>query len=243
MSFKYAFCPHDLFINTRADLGACTKLHDEEIRNQFQEAPRSSRKLEIEQEFIRTIRNLINEVERKIIKGRQRLSLMNSKLDVRPMSKQAEAVASINDKITKLLHEAESCGTRGEVEQAKSIMELCDKLKDDKDTLIKQYQECGFNYSDQQEKAMEVCEVCAAFLIVGDAQSRIDDHLMGKQHIGYTRLRKALEDYQKSASEKKDSPHHQAEERRSSGSSNNHSSNRRREDRAKYRYYRNYYLQ
>lgn len=36
-----------------------------------------------------------------------------------------------------------------------------------------------------QEKQMEVCEVCGAFLIVGDAQQRIDDHLMGKQHVGY----------------------------------------------------------
>lgn len=31
---------------------------------------------------------------------------------------------------------------------------------------------------------MEVCAVCGAFLIVGDAQQRIDDHLMGKQHVG-----------------------------------------------------------
>lgn len=45
-----------------------------------------------------------------------------------------------------------------------------------------------------QEKQMEVCEVCGAFLIVGDAQSRIDDHLMGKQHVGYARLRSALEE-------------------------------------------------
>lgn len=45
-----------------------------------------------------------------------------------------------------------------------------------------------------QEKQMEVCEVCGAFLIVGDAQSRIDDHLMGKQHVGYARLRMALEE-------------------------------------------------
>lgn len=41
---------------------------------------------------------------------------------------------------------------------------------------------------------MEVCEVCGAFLIVGDAQSRIDDHLMGKQHVGYAKLRCALEE-------------------------------------------------
>lgn len=41
---------------------------------------------------------------------------------------------------------------------------------------------------------MEVCEVCGAFLIVGDAQSRIDDHLMGKQHVGYAKLRSSLEE-------------------------------------------------
>lgn len=45
-----------------------------------------------------------------------------------------------------------------------------------------------------QEKQMEVCDVCGAFLIVGDAQQRIDDHLMGKQHVGYARLKMAMEE-------------------------------------------------
>ena len=45
----------------------------------------------------------------------------------------------------------------------------------------------------QQQKAMEVCDICGAFLIVGDAQQRVDDHLMGKQHVGYARLRVAVD--------------------------------------------------
>lgn len=45
-----------------------------------------------------------------------------------------------------------------------------------------------------QEKQMEVCEVCGAFLIVGDAQQRIDDHLMGKQHMGFARLKAAVDE-------------------------------------------------
>ena len=45
----------------------------------------------------------------------------------------------------------------------------------------------------QQQKAMEVCDICGAFLIVGDAQQRVDDHLMGKQHVGYARLRAAVD--------------------------------------------------
>lgn len=45
-----------------------------------------------------------------------------------------------------------------------------------------------------QEKQMEVCQVCGAFLIVGDAQQRIDDHLMGKQHVGFAKLKLALDE-------------------------------------------------
>lgn len=216
-----------MFVNTRADLGPCIKLHDEESRQQYEEARRCSRKIEIETEFVRFITNMINEVDRKIVKGKQRLDLMNSKLDQRPMSKQAEAVLSINEKITKLLREAEEAGIRGDVDQAQNLMILCEKLKEDKEVLIKQYESCGFNFSETQEKQMEVCETCGAFLIVGDAQSRIDDHLMGKQHIGYTRLRKALEEH------KKNMEKHIAERR--SGSSGSSSRRDRKDDRSRYR--------
>lgn len=41
---------------------------------------------------------------------------------------------------------------------------------------------------------MEVCEVCGAFLIVGDAQFQVDDHLMGKQHMGYAKIKATVEE-------------------------------------------------
>lgn len=75
------------------------------------------------------------------------------------------------------------------------LMKLCDQLKEEKDTLCKaQENHWSVELAQAQEKQMEVCEVCGAFLIVGDAQQRIDDHLTGKQHLGYTRLRKAVDD-------------------------------------------------
>lgn len=217
--FLHSFCPHDLFVNTRADLGPCGKLHCEEARKQYLES-KSSKKLDIEHEFIRFCSNMINEVDRKIVKGRQRLDLMNSKLEMRPVSKHLEQINNLNEKVQKLLREAEEAGNRGDVDQAQMLMETCDKLKDDKDSLSRQY---GFaSVPDHQEKQMEVCETCGAFLIVGDAQSRIDDHLMGKQHIGYSRLRKALEDYRLSQ---------KSEERRSSSHSR---SSKRSDDRSRY---------
>lgn len=61
---------------------------------------------------------------------------------------------------------------------------------------------------------MEVCEVCGAFLIVGDAQSRIDDHLMGKQHVGYARLRTALDEIMDVRAKQRDEKERQREEER-----------------------------
>ncbi|KAG5673123.1 hypothetical protein PVAND_003197 [Polypedilum vanderplanki] len=221
--FMHSFCPNDLFVNTKSDLGPCGKLHDEEMKKMYEKAPRCNRKIDIENEFIRFINSMIVEVDKKIQKGKQRLDLMNSKLDQRPLSKQAEQIATINDKINKLLKEAEDCGIRGDVDQAQNLMGLCEKLKDDKEQLIKQFESCGFNYSEQKE--MEVCGICGAFLVIGDAQSRIDDHLMDKQHLGYSKLRKALEDHKKNVEK-------EIGERRSSAGSS--SSNSRR-DRDRYR--------
>ena len=47
------------------------------------------------------------------------------------------------------------------------------------------------------QKIMEVCETCGSFLIVNDAQARVEEHVAGKQHMGYAKLRAALENIRK----------------------------------------------
>ena len=44
-----------------------------------------------------------------------------------------------------------------------------------------------------QPKEMEVCEICGAFLVMGDAQQRVEEHLTGKQHMGYGKVRTTIE--------------------------------------------------
>lgn len=93
-------------------------------------------------------------------------------------------------------------------------MTLCDQLKEEKEALVTQHENGGppliatcpsnptpsatgtstWNDFTSTEKQMEVCEVCGAFLIVGDAQQRLEDHLTGKQHMGYSKLRKAVDE-------------------------------------------------
>lgn len=77
------FCPHDLFVNTRVDLGACPKLHDDEAREMYKKAPYSHRKQQCEEDFVRFCQSMLNDVERKIVKGKQRLALMGKSDTVR----------------------------------------------------------------------------------------------------------------------------------------------------------------
>jgi len=78
-------------------------------------------------------------------------------------------------------------------------MKMLDQLKDDK-AAIKRENQSGHWIQQKaeigvaQEKQMEVCDVCGAFLIVNDVQQRVDDHLQGKQHVGYGRLKTALDE-------------------------------------------------
>ncbi|XP_067635709.1 luc7-like protein 3 [Eurosta solidaginis] len=276
------FCPHDLFINTRADLGPCMQIHDDEAKRLYEEARPSARKRSYEDEFLRFCNNMLNDVDRKIQKGKQRLLLMNrdQPAPVIPISKYQEQMNNVNARIKKLLTEAEEAGIRGDVDQAKDLMALCEQLKDEKDALAAHHEqqlnapsnglipeppepplisaakpetekspkkeEAGNasssidkkippwmqEFGTLPEKQMEVCETCGAFLIVGDAQQRIEDHLMGKQHLGYSRLRQAVEEIQERRQkerEEEDKKRHEEREHRSSTRSYSQHNERRRD--------------
>lgn len=75
------FCPHDLFVNTRADLGPCAKVHDDEVKRLYDES-NSHKKFQYLDDFIRFCNNILNDVQRKIEKGKQRLALMNNAVSI-----------------------------------------------------------------------------------------------------------------------------------------------------------------
>lgn len=124
----------------------------------------------------------------KITKGKQRLALSGKSegaaLTPAQTQRNTEQINLLSERINGLVEEAERAGTEGNVEQAQGLMKLCDQLKEERETLRKQNENSHWSATAElaaaQEKQMEVCDVCGAFLIVGDAQQRIDDHLMGK---------------------------------------------------------------
>ncbi|XP_041072886.1 luc7-like protein 3 isoform X2 [Cetorhinus maximus] len=196
--FLCGFCPAELFTNTRSDLGPCEKIHDDNLRKYYEKSSRFM-KVGYEKDFLRYLQNLMADVERRIRRGHARLALSQNTTTGTatggPVSKNEEKGQVLTEKIEELLEQIEELGSEGKVEEAQGMMKLVEQLKDEREQL--RSASSTIESFAAQEKQMEVCEVCGAFLIVGDAQSRVDDHLMGKQHMGYAKIKATVEELKK----------------------------------------------
>uniref|UniRef100_A0A8C5IFL4 LUC7 like 3 pre-mRNA splicing factor n=1 Tax=Junco hyemalis TaxID=40217 RepID=A0A8C5IFL4_JUNHY len=208
------FCPAELFTNTRSDLGPCEKIHDENLRKQYEKSSRFM-KVGYERDFLRYLQSLLAEVERRIRRGHARLALSQNQQSSGgggPTGKNEEKIQVLTDKIDVLLQQIEELGSEGKVEEAQGMMKLVEQLKEERE-LLRSTTSTIESFA-AQEKQMEVCEVCGAFLIVGDAQSRVDDHLMGKQHMGYAKIKATVEDLKEKLRKRTEEPDRDEREER-----------------------------
>ncbi|XP_067672085.1 luc7-like protein 3 isoform X2 [Haliotis asinina] len=191
--FLCGFCPHELFVNTRADLGPCDKIHDDVLRKEYVKSSRFER-MGYEDDFMRFLQGLISDVEKRIRRGHMRLALNSTQgsLNGNLPTQKEEKITMLTEKINELVNQAEQLGCEGKVEEAQGVMKLCDQLREERRQL-----ENNPNAELPQLKQMEVCDTCGAFLIVGDMPQRLDEHLLGKQHAGYAQVRATVDKIKK----------------------------------------------
>ncbi|ESN94772.1 hypothetical protein HELRODRAFT_87531 [Helobdella robusta] len=192
-----SFCPHELFTNTRADLGLCNKIHDDELARNYRKSSKFM-KMGYEEEFLFYLESLVSEVDRRIKRGHARLAL-NAAHQAQQLQgitdAQDERIKQLTIKINEAIEKVESLGCEGKVEEAQQLMKQCDQMKEERRLL----EEFKTNYAikplnlNNSHKEMEVCPICGAFLVVGDAIQRVEEHLQGKQHLGYARVRETIE--------------------------------------------------
>ncbi|KHJ49496.1 hypothetical protein D918_00623 [Trichuris suis] len=234
--FLVDYCPHELFTNTKADLGHCNKMHDERMREAYKKSSRYG-KCGYEHDFYSFLRKLHNEMARKISRNRQRLELTQPGGVIANLSREKleEKIQVLSEKVTALQAQAENLGVEGNVEEAQKIIAMADELAEERDHCQK-----SFETPPGELKVMEVCGICGCFLIVGDSQHRLDEHLVGKQHLGFAKIKETLEAYEKEKEERRT----KYEDRRSPSSSRDYDrgnrmtrgdrySDRRRSDRSR----------
>jgi len=180
------FCPHELFTNTKSDLGPCKQVHDDACKEDFQ---RSSKKhtFPFERDFIAFLEKMVDDLDRKIRKGHERVDNQDEKLETPLSGEIAEKVTALSNRIQALLKQIEDLGEEGRVDESQQLMKVVDQLKAEKETIVSVQTTPVIS---SQEKRMKICEICGAFLVIGDTEKRVSSHLEGKQHVGFALIRK-----------------------------------------------------
>lgn len=217
--YMVKFCPHDLFVNTRSDLGPCPKIHDPKLKESFESSPRHDfHAPRFEAELAHFCEKLVMDLDRRVRRGRERLA---QEVEVPPPPpipvEKSEQLSVLEEKIKNLLESVEALGEAGKVDEAEALMRKVDLLNIEKTALTLQPQNEKVLML-AQEKKMALCEICGSFLIANDALERTQSHVTGKQHIGYGLVRDFLADYkeakEKAREEERLAREKEAEERR-----------------------------
>lgn len=198
--YMVRFCPHDLFVNTRSDLGACPRIHDPKLKESFESSPRHDSYVpKFEENLAQFCEKLVMDLDRKIRRGRERLSQEIKDPSPPPISaEKSEQITVLEEKIKNLLEQVESLGEAGKVDEAEALMRKVELLNVEKTTLTLQPQQVSML---AQDKKMALCETCGSFLVENDAAERTQSHVTGKQHMGYGMVRDFLSEH-KEAKEK-----------------------------------------
>jgi hypothetical protein len=93
----------------------------------------------------------------------------------------------VDVEIKKLLRDIEQLGEMGKVEEIEKFTEEVERLKGNKEDLQTLAQNPTL-----AAKHMKVCEICGAMQAINDTETRNQNHLEGKVHTGFAKLRKEL---------------------------------------------------
>ncbi|KAI9478767.1 MAG: hypothetical protein EXX96DRAFT_539833 [Benjaminiella poitrasii] len=186
--YLVAFCPSQLFTNTKSDLGACDKIHNSRLKERYQKSP-DKHKYPYEADFYDYLNKLISDLSRKIRQGNGRLNVQadDKASEVRKEEKE-ERMVLLDIKIKEMLQKVEEAGEEGRVKEATDLQADVDRLQQE----LKDLQN-NVDYNGKPEKRMEVCDVCGAFLVTNDSSDRLEAHYQGKQHQGYLKIRDTIE--------------------------------------------------
>ncbi|KAI9745145.1 MAG: splicing factor [Claussenomyces sp. TS43310] len=193
-SFLVGICPHDLFTNTKQDLGPCPKVHSEPLKSEYESTADKAR-YGFEYDYMRDLQKYIDECNRRIDAAQRRLEKTPD--EIRQTNALLKQISDLSKSIETGLLEIEVLGEASEVSRAYEEffrIRQAMQTKGDKERELKALSDTSGPSGHQK---LQVCDVCGAYLSRLDNDRRLADHFYGKMHLGYAQMRKTYEGLQK----------------------------------------------
>ena len=191
-SYIAGTCPHDLFTNTKQDLGMCPKVHSDALKAEFEGlAPPEKLKYGFEYDYMRDLQKYIDECNRRIEIAQRRLDKTPD--EIRQTNALLKQINELNAAIEQALVEVEVLGEAGLVGLALDelmAVRQTTQARVDKEKELKALSDTSGPSGHQK---LQVCDVCGAYLSRLDNDRRLADHFYGKMHLGYAQMRKTYE--------------------------------------------------
>eukprot|EP01083_Nonionella_stella_P080020 219660_1 len=201
--FICAFCPNDLFVNTKSDLGQCEYFHLEELRTEYEKQPRRVKR-RLEKKLLQYLYELVSDVDRRIRRGKERIALNAPSTQPNPIIEQQieQKKKSIelrcnqlDAEINKLKEHIEILCNEGKIDDAEAMLKQVETLENDKDNLQNMdVNHVGIKDPRSDKNRFQICEICGVFQAVDDAEDRIARHFEGKQHKGFAIIREKIKE-------------------------------------------------
>ena len=229
-SYLVGTCPHDLFTNTKQDLGPCPKVHSEGLKTEYETASAAEKaKWGFDFDYMRDMQKYIDDCDRRIDSAQRRLEktpdeirqtnnlvrIASSPSELKLVAKnhQLKQISDYTKTINGGLLEISVLGETGSVAQAYNELHKIRTAKHQKETCERELKNLQDTSGPSGHQKLQVCDVCGAYLSRLDNDRRLADHFFGKMHMGYSDMRKT---FKKLSEELKGRPppvrHHDDEE-------------------------------
>ncbi|XP_063900163.1 putative RNA-binding protein Luc7-like 1 isoform X2 [Zophobas morio] len=185
-NFLCGLCACDMFDNTKFETPKCTKVHNDELKANFEEAVARGEKYDFQKDFYYYLEGLVKECEqykRSQLRKVEETNAVNITVDAINQASEVEQCAELATEIGEKLAEAERLGEAGEIDKSMELMRIVEDLKKKKGAL-----EEKLKANDPQIKKLRVCDVCGSFLNIFDNDRRLADHSSGKLHAGRLKI-------------------------------------------------------
>ncbi|CZT07675.1 probable U1 snRNP protein [Rhynchosporium agropyri] len=195
-SFLVGTCPHDLFTNTKQDLGPCPKVHAEALKTEYESADASQRtKWGFEYDYMRDLQKYIDECNRRIDVAQRRLEKTPD--EIRQTNALLKNISDLSKSIESGLLEIQVLGEQSEVSRAYEEFYRIRSAMSQKAEKERELKALSDTSGPSGHQKLQVCDVCGAYLSRLDNDRRLADHFYGKMHLGYAQMRKTFDAFPK----------------------------------------------
>lgn len=191
-SYLAGSCPHDLFTNTKQDLGPCSKAHLPNLKEEYDKASdEQKKKWGFEWDYQRDITRYVNDCDRKIDQAQRRLEKTGE--EIRQTNNLLTQIGDLTRTLEAGLVEVQVLAETGAVNLAVQDFHKLKLVKTQKEDRERELKTLSDTSGPSGHQKLQVCDVCGAYLSRLDNDRRLADHFFGKMHLGYAQMRKEHE--------------------------------------------------